>query len=60
MIALAGGTLVAGDETVVLNGVETLEEAGPGDLSFFGVAKYRAQFDATRAGAVLVTPDVDS
>ncbi|MEE2623317.1 MAG: UDP-3-O-(3-hydroxymyristoyl)glucosamine N-acyltransferase [Verrucomicrobiota bacterium] len=60
VVALAGGTLVAGDETVVLTGVETLEEACPGDLSFFGVAKYRAQFDATRAGAVLVTPDVDS
>ncbi|MCH2063123.1 MAG: UDP-3-O-(3-hydroxymyristoyl)glucosamine N-acyltransferase [Roseibacillus sp.] len=58
--ALVGGALVAGDETVILNGVKTLDEAGPGDLSFFGVAKYRAQFDATKAGAVLVTPDVDA
>ena len=43
-----------------MSGVNTLQDAGSSDLSFFGVAKYRPQFDATKAGAVLVPPDVDS
>ena len=59
VVALVGGTLVSGDEEVVLDGVKTLEEAGPGDLSFFSLPRYRTHFERTRAGAVLVTPDVD-
>lgn len=58
--ALVGGTLVVGDGDKRVSGVATLEQAGASDLSFFGVAKYRPQFDATRAGAVLVPPDVTS
>jgi UDP-3-O-[3-hydroxymyristoyl] glucosamine N-acyltransferase len=60
VVALVGGNLIAGDGATTLNGVATLEEAGPGDLSFFGVAKYRPQFEVTKAGAVLVPPGVDS
>ncbi len=60
VVALVGGTLVAGDDSAILNGVATLEQAGPSDLSFFGVPKYEAQFHATRAGAVFITPEVAS
>jgi UDP-3-O-[3-hydroxymyristoyl] glucosamine N-acyltransferase len=60
VVALVGGNLIAGDAETTLNGVATLEEAGPGDLSFFGVAKYRPQFETTKAGAVLVSVEVDS
>ena len=60
VVALVGGTLVAGDDSIVLNGLATLEQAGPSDLSFFGAEKYHPQFDATRAGAVLVAPEVRS
>lgn len=58
VVALVGGTLFAGDPSTRLNGVATLEEAGSSDLTFFGVAKYRKQFEETKAGAVLVTRDV--
>jgi UDP-3-O-[3-hydroxymyristoyl] glucosamine N-acyltransferase len=60
VVALVGGTLLAGDGETRLSGVNTLQDAGSSDLSFFGVAKYRPQFDATKAGAVLVPPNVDS
>ena len=60
IVALVGGVLVSGDEEVILDGVKTLEEAGPGDLSFFSLPKYRTHFERTRAGAVLVPLDVDA
>lgn len=60
MVELVGGALVAGQQDRVLRGVRTLNEAEEDDLSFFSNPKYRSQFDATRAGAVLVTPDIQS
>lgn len=58
--SLVGGVLVSGQQDHVLNGVRTLNEAEESDLSFFSNPKYRSQFDKTRAGAVLVTPDIES
>ena len=60
VIELVGGLLVSGRQDLVLNGVRTLNEAEGSDLSFFSNPKYRSQFDSTRAGAVLVTPDIKS
>ena len=60
VVELVEGTLVAGQQDRVLSGVRTLNEAEKDDLSFFSNPKYRSQFDATRAGAVLVTPDIQS
>ena len=54
VVASVGGTLVAGDDSIILTGIATLDEARPSDLSFFGTGKYRAHFEATSAGAVLV------
>ena len=48
-----GGT-VEGDGSVRIGRVMPLEEAGPGDVSFFANRKYAAAFAATRAGAVIV------
>ena len=42
-----------------IRGVNGLEEAGPGELSFYGSAKYRKQAGATRASAVLVGASMD-
>jgi UDP-3-O-[3-hydroxymyristoyl] glucosamine N-acyltransferase len=36
--------------------VAPLDEAGPGDLSFFANRKYRRSFEASRASAVVVEP----
>jgi UDP-3-O-[3-hydroxymyristoyl] glucosamine N-acyltransferase len=53
------GGEVHGDGTLVLDGVAPLEEAGPSQVSFLSNRKYRKQFEATRAGAVIVEPDED-
>ncbi|NNM28346.1 MAG: UDP-3-O-(3-hydroxymyristoyl)glucosamine N-acyltransferase [Akkermansiaceae bacterium] len=59
LTALVGGKLLAGDGTKSVSGVAGLADAGPADLSFFNSVGYRKQFEATRAGAVLVTPGVE-
>ena len=53
LAALVGGE-VSGDGSIPITGVAPLEEAGPGQLSFFANKKYRAAFEASKAGAVLV------
>ena len=50
-----GGT-VEGDGSVRIRGLAPLEEAGPGELSFYGNPRYRKELAATRASAVLVPP----
>lgn len=46
---------VLGDGELLIQGVNSLDEAGPGDLSFFGSARYRKSLQKTRASAVLVS-----
>jgi UDP-3-O-[3-hydroxymyristoyl] glucosamine N-acyltransferase len=54
---LVGGRLVGAGDTGV-TGVAPLDRAGERDLSFLGVAKYAAAFAETRAGVVLISPDL--
>ena len=56
-LALRTGATVAGDETVLVSHVATLESAGPGAVAFFSNPKYRVQLTATRAAAVIVAPE---
>ncbi len=56
LAALVGGRVV-GDATRAIRGVADLVTAGPEQISFLANVKYRAQFESTKAGAVLV-PDV--
>ncbi len=58
---LAGrvGGEVQGDGAIAVDGVATLDDAGPTQLSFFSNRKYKKAFEATRAGAVLVEPGED-
>ena len=56
LTATLGGTLLSGGGDTVFTGCNSLAEAGPGDLSFFGNEKYLPALRATRAGVVLV-PD---
>ncbi len=51
------GGVVEGDAGEHIVRVASLEQAGPGDLSFFANAKYRPAFEVSRASAVLVEPD---
>ena len=46
-----------GPADIEIRRVATLEEAGPGDLSFLANTKYTSALTATRASAVIATPD---
>jgi UDP-3-O-[3-hydroxymyristoyl] glucosamine N-acyltransferase len=46
-----------GDANLQIHGLNGLAEAGPGDVSFYGNTKYRKQYEATKASAVLVGSD---
>ncbi|ANM31964.1 hypothetical protein ABI59_23960 [Acidobacteria bacterium Mor1] len=50
-----GGSVV-GDPGRWISGVATLQEAGPEQISFLTNARYRADAEATGAGAVLTAP----
>lgn len=47
---------VEGDPERVVRGVATLDTATPEDLAFYTNPRYRAQAEASRAGAVLLAP----
>lgn len=56
LASLVGGQ-VEGDKSLVIEGLAGLEEAQPGQLSFYGNARYKKALSATRASAVLVGAD---
>jgi UDP-3-O-[3-hydroxymyristoyl] glucosamine N-acyltransferase len=43
-------------EGIRIDGIATLDAAGPGDLSFFDNPRYSSELSTTRAGAVVVAP----
>ena len=49
--------ILEGDPSVVITGLNSLQEAGPGDITFLANPKYAAQIAQTRASAVLVGKD---
>ena len=53
---LVGGELI-GPPDMAIAGIASLDEAGPGDLTFLATASHVSYLPATRAGAVLVTPE---
>ncbi len=57
-----GAQLLLGDgfEDIVVTGINTLEEAGPSELSFLSNPKYTGQLKTTGAGAVIVRPEHSS
>ena len=56
-VAAAAGC-AAPDQEVLLSGLGSLEAAGPDQVSFLGNPKHIAILEQTRAGAVLVGPDI--
>lgn len=57
IVARFGGEL-KGDAGLVVSGLATLEAAGPDQLSFLANPKYRSQLATTRAGAVILSPEM--
>ncbi len=58
LAAFVGGAVV-GDEGIVICGVGPIEEAGPGEITFFSNPKYMKFLATTRASAVIVSPDIE-
>jgi len=56
-LAARSGADLHGDGRVRVTRVATLERAGPGSIAFLANPKYAAMLDATRASAVIVTPE---
>jgi UDP-3-O-[3-hydroxymyristoyl] glucosamine N-acyltransferase len=50
------GATIHGDGDREIDGVAPLDVAGPGEISFFSNRKYKGQYLATRAGAVIIEP----
>lgn len=51
---LTGGVVVSGPQEQPITDLASLEDAGPGDLSFFDSERYRKAAIASKAGAMLV------
>ena len=52
------GCELEGDARIEITRAATLEDAGPGDVSFLANSKYASSLVATNASAVIVGPDV--
>jgi UDP-3-O-[3-hydroxymyristoyl] glucosamine N-acyltransferase len=59
-LAAALGRELEGDPDVEIRGVASLEGAGPGDLSFARSERFARQLAATRAGAVILPPGLET
>jgi len=57
IVARFGGEL-KGDGNLVVTGLATLDKASPGQLSFLANPKYFSQLASTRAGAVILVPEM--
>jgi UDP-3-O-[3-hydroxymyristoyl] glucosamine N-acyltransferase len=52
--------MIIGDANAIISGVNSLDDANSGDISFFANPKYRDRLAATKASAILVKPGVES
>jgi len=59
-LAAALGLPFEGDGALALEGLGSLEDAGPRELAFVTGPKYAAAFAASKAGAFVVPPDFDA
>jgi UDP-3-O-[3-hydroxymyristoyl] glucosamine N-acyltransferase len=60
LAAEIGADVAGGDPEIKVSSVNTLEDAGPGEISFLSNAKYVRLLETTRAAAVIVASGVRS
>jgi UDP-3-O-[3-hydroxymyristoyl] glucosamine N-acyltransferase len=60
LAAEIGAELVGADPTLQISAANTLEDAGPGEVSFLSNGKYLRLLDTTKASAVIVAPGVNT
>jgi len=56
-IADVVGGVVIGDETFAVTGINSLNDAGTSEISFFADRRYKEDLNKTRAGAILVSQE---
>ncbi len=56
---LVGGE-VLGDKGLVITGINSLDDAGPSEISFFADRRYREALKKTKAGVILISRDDQS
>lgn len=54
LAGLVGGEIRRGDPALCLTGINSITDAGPGEVSFLGNERYVASLKTTRASAVLI------
>jgi UDP-3-O-[3-hydroxymyristoyl] glucosamine N-acyltransferase len=59
LAGMVGGEIRRGDPAVRLTGINSIAEAGPGEVTFLGNERYAPALKTTRAAAVLVAPDLE-
>jgi len=59
-IAQTVGGEIIGDGRFVLTGINSLNDAGPKEISFFADRRYKESLNTTRAGALLVPREIPS
>jgi UDP-3-O-[3-hydroxymyristoyl] glucosamine N-acyltransferase len=52
------GGKVIGDDAVEIQGVASIEEAGPAEIAFLAHPRYRSYLPTVRAGAIIVSRDI--
>lgn len=57
---LVGGEIVAGAPDTLITGLNSIADAGPGEVTFLGNARYLPALKTTRASAVLVSGELPS
>nr|MBW1701655.1 UDP-3-O-(3-hydroxymyristoyl)glucosamine N-acyltransferase [Deltaproteobacteria bacterium] len=53
-IARVAGGKVIGNDSIIISGINSLDEAGPGDICFFADRRYKESLTKTKASAVIV------
>ena len=48
---------VAGDETTLITGIKSIDQANKGEITFISEKKYLSMVNTTQASALIVTPD---
>jgi len=59
-IAGAVGGRIVGDGRFIITGINSLNEAGPSEISFFSDSRYQESLRNTRAGALLISREAPS
>ncbi len=57
LAGLVGGD-IAGDESTIIKGVASIDNAAEGDITFIASPKYIAGISGTKASAIIASPDI--